>query len=200
MPQTITNLDPRMLESLQEMKRPIPGQSLVNDPESPAPYERAPKNTSLKKTQEFIFSKLIEEETYVPIMTLLDSGEATIMEVTQNLLYAGFRAGQWNPDLMLLLAEPTAYMLMALAERADIDYKITDSDDEIISEDDKEMGTDNADTRLKDVKETIKSKAPSSLNENVIPKDIRDRLDQAPVESLLASRAEETEPQSLLRK
>ena len=33
---------------------------------------------------------------------------------------------------MLLLAEPTAYMLMGLAERAGIDYEITDEDgDEI---------------------------------------------------------------------
>jgi hypothetical protein len=63
------------------------------------------------------------------------------MEVTQILLFEGFNQGKWNPDLMVLLIEPTAYMLMALAERADIDYVITKNQDEEDLADEKLLGT-----------------------------------------------------------
>lgn len=164
---------------LSSMKRPIPGQSLTNSPESPSAFEKPPKFNTVKKASEEIFSKLIDEEVYVPIMKLIDGGEATIMEVTQNLLYAGFRAGQWNPDMMLLLVEPTAYMLMALAERADIEYEI---DNDVDVEGEQEAAIPE---KLKNFSKALETKTPSKLNETAIPKSIRDRLDEAPT-SLLA--------------
>jgi hypothetical protein len=177
-------IDPIVAQEAAKMQRPIPGQSLTNDPENPAPYEKAPVFTNLNKAQDAIFSKLIDEEVYVPIMSLLDTGEATIMELTQNLLYVGFRAGQWNPDLMLMLAEPTAYMIMALAERAGIDYEIDEEEDEE-KEENKELNNS-----LSRVKETINKKAPDSkqIPAGAIPKEIVARLDEAPVESLLAAK------------
>jgi hypothetical protein len=124
-------------------------------------------------------------------MGLLDSGDANIMEVTQNLLYAGFRKGQWNPDMMLLLAEPTAYMIMALAERAQIDYKV---DDEPDIEDPEVEG----DKRLQGFKSAMESKdiQKGRVPSGIIPKEIEAKLDQAPVESLLASKP--TDETSLL--
>ena len=85
-----------------KFQRPIPGQSLTNDPENPQAYERPPQFTNLKKAQEYVFEGLISEEVFVPMMELLDNDQATIMELTQNVLYAGFRKGKWNPDLMLM--------------------------------------------------------------------------------------------------
>jgi hypothetical protein len=45
-------------------------------------------------------------------------------------LFSGFNEGKYNPDLMLLMIEPTAYMIMALAERAGIDYEVMEDDEE----------------------------------------------------------------------
>lgn len=183
-------IDPRMLEGLQGMERPIPGQSLTNDPDNPAPFEKAPKHSNVRKAQEDIFEKIIQEEVYIPVMQLLQNQEATIMEVTQNLLYAGFRAGQWNPDLMILLAEPTAYMFMALAERAQIDYVINDDDDEVEAEKDAVLGSSQDQGRMDKLQEAIAAQAPTSTDIK-LPKEIRDRLDEAPVDSLLAPTEEE---------
>lgn len=171
-------LDPRMIEGLEAQDRPIPGESLTHDPENPRKFEQAPKFTDVTKAQEEIFAKLIEEENYVPIMSMIDNGEATIMDVTQNLLYAGFREGQWNPDLMLMLAEPTAYMLMALAERANMDYEI---DNEPEEEDPKE--------KLSKLSQTMKKKAPESkkVDTTAIAKTVVDKLDEAPTGSLISN-------------
>jgi hypothetical protein len=58
------------------------------------------------------------------------------MDVVQTLLYQGFRQGDFNPDMMLLVAEPLAYMIAALAERADVDFIISEDDED--DEDDEE--------------------------------------------------------------
>ena len=164
--------DPRMAEGLSTMERPIPGESLTHDPEQPRAFEQAPKFTKLNEAQEEIFMKLTSEEAFMPIMQLIDSGEATIMDVTQNLLYAGFSAGQWNPDLMLLLAEPTAYTIMALAERAGIEYEI-DNEPEDKDPSDK-------------LAQTMSKKAPESkkVDKTAIAPEVVKKLEEVP-ESLL---------------
>ena len=57
------------------------------------------------------------------------------------LLTLGFQAGKWNPDLMLMLIEPTIYMLLAIAEQIGIDPVLDREDDRDIesSEDDMEI-------------------------------------------------------------
>lgn len=111
--------------------RPIPGQSLTSDPDNPAPYEQPPEYTSVHEASEYIFNNLIQEENYVPLMRLL-LDDMPIMDIAQTLIFTGFTEGKWTPDLMLMLAEPVAYMLLALAERAGIDpviYRDEDEDD-----------------------------------------------------------------------
>jgi hypothetical protein len=54
-----------------QLGRPIPGQSLTTDPDNPAPYEKPPRFTSVHEASEFLFEKLIEEETYMQVMELL---------------------------------------------------------------------------------------------------------------------------------
>lgn len=109
--------------------RPVPGQSLTTDPENPAPYEQAPEYTSIHEASEEIFSGLIDEQTYREVIGLL-ADDVPVMDIVQTLLFAGFKEGKWNPDLMLMLVEPVAYMLLALAERAGIDPKIYQGEEE----------------------------------------------------------------------
>jgi len=62
------------------------------------------------------------------LMESIASG-TTIMDATKLILFSGFNEGKWNPDLMLLLIEPTAYMIMGLAERAEIEYEVQEDDE-----------------------------------------------------------------------
>jgi hypothetical protein len=119
--------------------RPIPGQSLTSDPSNPAPYERPPEYTSIHEASEYIFNNLIQEENYVPLMRLL-LDDMPIMDIAQTLIFTGFTEGKWNPDLMIMLAEPVAYMLLALAERAGIDPVIYRGEDEDDLEEEEVLG------------------------------------------------------------
>ena len=121
---------PQVQEYLGKMDRPIPGQSLTEDPDTAQSYTAAPEFTVIKEALEYIFVTITdEEETYENIMSSVSRG-VSIMELTQLVLFAGFNEGKWNPDMMLLLVEPTAYIIMGLAEKAGLDYEITDDDDE----------------------------------------------------------------------
>ena len=109
--------------------RSVPGQSLSNDPENPAPFEKAPKFTSVHAASEEMFMDLIEPETYVSIMEAVDDG-IPVMQITQMILFQKFKEGEYNPDLMIMMIEPVAYMIIALAERLDLDIVVDEDDDE----------------------------------------------------------------------
>ena len=51
------------------------------------------------------------------------SGSSSSGRVAQVILYRGMTEGLFNPDLMLLLIEPTMYLLIAIAEEYDIERK-----------------------------------------------------------------------------
>ena len=109
--------------------RSVPGQSLSNDPENPAPFEKAPKFTSVHAASEEMFMDLIEPETYVSIMEAVDDG-IPVMQITQMILFQKFKEGEYNPDLMIMMIEPVAYMIIALAERLDLDIIVDEDDDD----------------------------------------------------------------------
>ena len=128
------------LKVVTQLGRPVPGQSLTTDPSTPAPYEQPPEFTSVHKASEYLFEKLIEEETYIQVMGLL-LDDMPIMEIVQTLLFTGFTEGKWSPDLMLMLVEPVAYMLLALSERAEIEPVIYRDEDEEDAAEEKALGT-----------------------------------------------------------
>ncbi len=141
--------------------RAIPGQSLTTDPSSPAPYEKPPQYTSVHEASEEIFSKLIEEETYKQLMLVLGDG-LPVMDVVETLLFTGFSEGKWNPDLMLMLVEPVAYMVLALAERAGLDPVIYRGEEEDEAEDREILGTTIEKERLDSIRKLAElGKAPA---------------------------------------
>ena len=110
-------------------ERPIMGQSLTNDPDNPAPYERPPTYKTIKEATEYFFKEFIQENTFHELMKLLASG-VPVMDLVQIILTDAFENGLINPHLVLLLAEPLAYILLGLAEREGIKARIvTDPDD-----------------------------------------------------------------------
>lgn len=117
------------MQEVSKMNRPIPGQSLTTDPENPAPYERPPEFTNVHEASMYMWDFVTEDETYVALMTGISKG-VPIMSIVQVLLFDQFQQGKFNPDLMMMLAEPLAYMLIALAERLDLDIKIDNDEEE----------------------------------------------------------------------
>lgn len=117
------------MDEMSKMDRPIPGQSLTNDPDNPAPYEQPPKFTNVHEATQFMWDKITDDALYESLMTGLSQGVA-VLPVVQILLFDEFQKGTFNPDLMLMLIEPTAYMVIALAERLDIDIEIDGEEEE----------------------------------------------------------------------
>ena len=75
-----------------------------------------------------------------------------VTDLAMQIGYVGFREGKWNPDLMMMLMEPIMYLLMALAEKAGIKYRIDDEDD------DDEDTTSNQSNQFEQLKKVTKER------------------------------------------
>tara|TARA_X000001382_G_scaffold128538_2_gene118476 strand:+ start:639 stop:1163 length:525 start_codon:yes stop_codon:yes gene_type:complete len=116
-------------ENAMDTSRPLPGESLTNDPDTPLPFEGSPQFTDQEELLNYYFELLTSEDVYENLMDALEQG-FPVMDMVQTLLLKGFEDGLFNPDLMMVVAEPLAYMMIALAERQNIDVVITSEDDE----------------------------------------------------------------------
>ena len=123
-------LDQAFFKAGTSFDRPLPGESLTRDPDDRMPFEQPPKFTDRNDALEYHFELFTEEDNYAGIIEALESG-VSIMEVVQVFLMQGFRDGLYNPDMMLMLAEPLAYMVAALAERAEVEFTIMNDPDEM---------------------------------------------------------------------
>lgn len=179
------------VDSRITLNRSIPGQGLTNDPDSPFPWEQAPEYTDLEEGLQYIFGLLIDPENYVPIMDVIDDG-TPLMDITQGILFKGFTEGKWNPDLLMLLAEPMTYILLALAERANIDdIKIYRGEEEDEDDEAKLFNIEVDKEKLDKLKEFSTSK---EIPAGAIPKDIEEKIEELPVSSLLSKPEEEDKP------
>ena len=185
---------PQFRAVASQMKRSIPGEGMSNDPENPYPFEQAPEFAVHREALEYLFVTITDEDKYVDILMAIEQG-VPIMELTQVILFKGFTEGKWNPDLMMLLAEPLAFMLMALAERQGIDYVITRDDTDEEAEDERKLSTAGIEKRLKE-----KQQAALQGKTDTLPPELVERIEEVPiVESLLEKKEEpETTPDSLL--
>lgn len=165
------------MEEVSKMNRPIPGQSLTTDPENPAPYERPPEFTNVHEASMYMWDFVTEDETYVALMTGISKG-VPIMSIVQVLLFDQFQQGKFNPDLMMMLAEPLAYMLIALAERLDLDIKIDNDEEE-----GDVFGIDMEEKRLEQLRESASSKG--LLPQGMISKEMSADMKELPEVSLL---------------
>jgi len=173
----------------------VPGQSLTNSPEQPYNWERPAEYSNPREAMLYVFETLTVPETTENILLSLNNGVG-IIDIASITLYSGFLEGKWNPDLMTLLMEPTMYMLMALAEKADIDYSLEAGDDEII-----EMSPENqiADLNDKISIQDVKLKSAQQANPQSVPQDVRQVIEETELSpSLLERVKEQTQSKSLL--
>lgn len=183
-------MEQQFVDHIVKGGRAIPGQSLTNDPKNPLPFEKAPEFINSRDAIEYIFASLIEEDVYMPLMEQIDAG-LPVMEFVQVFLFEGFNTGKWNPDLMLLLAEPMTYMIMALAERIDVDYVVYQGEDEDMADEDEALGTGGAEKIIEKIKA---AKDSSTIPAGVLPAEMIKQIEALPVDSLMAAPAQEEQP------
>ena len=116
---------------------PTPGSSLTSDPQNPRAWETPPEFNTEEEALKNIFMNLTDEDNHEQLLNSLRDGNPIEM-IVQVLLFKGFQEGNWAPDLMLLLIEPTIYIVMWLADQAGIDATL-DSDGDNWEEDDEMM-------------------------------------------------------------
>ena len=164
---------------------PTPGESLTRDPEQKFPWEQPVEFNDVEPVIKEIFINITEKEKLLDLLHLLRKG-TPIDELTQVILYKGMTQGLYNTDLMMLLIEPTLYLLIAIADYADIkDYTLytgeeTDPDAEIHGDDvepvdfdaeeneDEEIKTDKmAEPKAESLGESLLSRVESELPSKV---------------------------------
>tara|TARA_R110002020_G_scaffold441797_2_gene652802 strand:+ start:19 stop:609 length:591 start_codon:yes stop_codon:yes gene_type:complete len=170
------------INSTVSLSRPIPGQGLTNDPDSPYPWEKAPEFVNLDESLRYLLDIITQREAYSSLMDMTGQG-TPLMEISQVLLFQGFTEGKWNPDLMMILAEPLCYMLLALCERNDIDPVIYDGEDE---DSDEEVQMFNVDMKKDKLRKLADAARKDSIPAGVLPTDIKEDLENIEVASLLA--------------
>ena len=180
-----------------ERGKAIPGQSLTNSPDQPYNWEKPSEYTNPREAMLYVFESLTVPETTTNILLSLGNGVGVI-DIASITLYSGFLEGKWNPDLMMLLMEPTMYMIMALAEKADIPYSLEAGDDKAPVE----MSPDKQiETLEKGINELDKMKqvAAGRVNEQSVPKEVRKVIEETELSpSLLERVKEQTQSKSLL--
>ena len=171
-----------IVDHMGQMQGPIPGQSLTADPDNPYPWEQPPKHTTLNSALHSLFDFMTEEETYMEIVTALGDG-MPVGNLTETILQDGFQKGAWNPDLMIQLVEPTMYMVMSMAEKAGVKYRIDNEDNPDIEDADPQDELESLQELNKIARENITTENPASK----LPQEIQEELQQMEVpESLLS--------------
>jgi|TARA_R100000455_G_C6262860_1_gene118127 hypothetical protein len=178
------------LTNLSGQGRPIPGQSLTNSPESKYPWESPPTLTNPREALDVIVAEIMQPEAVKNIVNALANG-AAVGDIGSAILYAKFTEGDISVDTMMLLAEPVMYTIMAIGEEANIKYNIEGNDlDEFDEEDEAEEMTNKISefrTAVSDIKNQTTQKLKPTVDENVVPRNILDRVkEQGPeIRSLL---------------
>ena len=185
------------VDAFAQAGRPIPGQSLTSNPDEPRPFEGPPDFTNFKEALDYTTAELLEEEAYMSIVGALGDG-VPVTDLAMQIGYVGFREGKWNPDLMMMLMEPLMYLLMALAEKAGVTYRVDDEDED--EEDDTLF-----EEKAKNIADTVKEKVDKGqIPSGALPSDIVAKIEalEMPQESLLAQpkepMVEEEQPQQSL--
>ena len=161
-----------VLDHLGKFEGPIPGQSLTGNPDEPQSWEQPPEHVTLDGALNGLFEFMTEEETYINIVTALGDG-MPVTGMTQMILEDGFQKGSWNPDLMMQLIEPTMYMIMSMAEKAGVKYRIDAEDDPDVEEVDDETVSGVFNDLAKVAEGNLNDK---TVREEALPKDVAERV------------------------
>lgn len=169
---------------------PVPGESLTASPETPKSWERPPEYTNQDEAMMAVYMLLTEQSTLRGLIEIISDGIA-LDELAQVVLYKGYTEGKYTPDMMLMLAEPTIYLLIAIADYAEIKdyvlYKEEDGDpDTVIPGDDITPVDMNGDGIADEPKTKVEPKK-DSVSESLlsrIEKELPTKVEEASVEKI----------------
>jgi hypothetical protein len=105
---------------------PIPGQSLTKHPKS-HPWQSPPKYTSLNDACNYVFNRITEARQARQLLAMMKSG-VTLEAIVRTIIHAGFGEGLWTPDLGLLMVHPLMYQLAGIANRSNLNPKVSSTD------------------------------------------------------------------------
>jgi len=206
-PDELINID--AMGGRTPFERATPGQSLTNDPDTKYAWEQPPIYTDLENAVMSIVADSYEKETYKMIALELADG-MPVGSMASMILQAGFQEGKWNPDLMMLLIEPTMYILAAIAEQCGIDYLLYEGDSYESYDEDDEANEQKSLEVLGKIKQDssdrlkFKDLKPNKITKESVPQEALEMIEnfEPPQEvvSLLERRKEENENNSLLER
>jgi len=154
---------------------PIPGESLTSSPDNPKAWERPPRYSNNEEAMMAVYLELTEPETLRKLIGIISEG-IPLDEVAQVILYKGYTEGQFTTDMMLLLAEPTIYLLIAIADYAEIkDYVLYDGEDEDV---DAMIPDDNITPIDMDEKEMPKSEIKREPSKKSVSSSLLSRIEK----------------------
>jgi hypothetical protein len=181
-----------------ERGRPIPGQSMTNSPDQPYRWEQPPEFTSPREAMLHVFEVLTVPETVENTLLSLINGVGVI-DIASITLYSGFLEGKWNPDLMVMLMEPTMYMIMALAEKAEIPYQLEAGDDTSPQTMSGKKQVETLDSGINQL-EQLKKQSLERVSPMSVPEDIRQIIEEKEIAPSLLQKVQEQSSTSLLSK
>ena len=180
------NLDE--LVRLKNQGSPIPGQSLTNNPDTPYPWETPPDITNPNEALDNVVEDLLQPEAVKKVVSAL-AGGLPVGDISMAILYNKFIQGVINIDVLMLLAEPVMYLIMAIGEEADIKYNIEGDD---MDEFDDEEDMVEREQQLNPLEQIKQDTVNTKINENAIPQNILDKVkEQGPEIRSMLSRGEE---------
>lgn len=192
----MTEKSSNFLNHIIQRGRPIPGQSLTNAPEQPMPHERPPEFTNPREAMLSIFEALTVPEATTNTLLSLSNGVG-VVDIASIVLYSGYIEGKWNEDLMVLLMEPTMFMVMALADKAEIEYNLEAGDDEAPIEMSPENQTETLQSGINQL-EQMRKVAASRVSPQSVPQDVREIIEETEIPSSLLEKVEQEQATSLL--
>ena len=163
----INKTEPNEFEkaNVNPFNSPTPGEGLTQSPEQKFPWKQPPRHTEVKPVIEEIFLQITERENLIELLGLL-MNKQPVDEIAQVILYKGVTSGLFNMDLMLMLVEPTMYLLIAIAEEYDIEPVIYEGQDVDLAEKE-DIDTVKKETLGKQVGQVRKDAVPPSLLQRV---------------------------------
>ena len=176
----------------------IPGQSLTNSPDNKYKWERPPEFTNVKEASMYVLETLTVPDTVSNLLNSVANGVG-IIDLASIVLYSGFLEGKWNPDTMTLLMEPTMYMIMALSEKAEIEYVIESGDDERPKEMSPSKQLSNINQGINEF-DKLRNQSTQKVSAQVIPQDIKQMIEETELPSSLLDQVKSNTTPSLLNK
>ena len=175
--------DQKALDELVDLKRrgaAIPGQSLTSDLEQPRPWERPPEFANPREALNHITSLILKPDSVKELLAALTNG-ASVGDIAMSIVYSQYAEGKISPQTMLLTMEPVMYVIMGIAEEADVNYTIDGDNIEEADEDEIREQLNEFESAVSKIsKETAKKNITlENMPSNILDKSLLDKVKEA---------------------